>query len=585
MGNSKLIGVLLLMVMIISGLFMSGCNFNSKNTNSNTPSSDGTAQSASSIPTHTVINGNDYVLTFNDEFDGSSLDTDKWYIEYGTGSQYNLYDWGNNEKQYYTSDNVEVADGNLVITARKESRVTKDYTSARINTKGKFSQTYGRFEARIKMPAVTGLWPAFWLLPESESDYGGWPKNGEIDIMEARGRERTKTESTLHRADGNGEDIWTNTNKNANIESIEDWHVYAVEWNKTEIKFYVDETCISTMTSDQWSTSYYQSRGFSMSAPFDKDFYIILNLAVGGQYDGNRIPPDDFEEAYMFVDYVRVYQYESENSSSTSTPNATNTPLPSIVNINGNKYVMTFSDEFDGDALDTDVWYCENGTGSNYGLTDWGNNEKQYYTSDNVEVADGNLVITAIAETVRNKNYTSARINTKESFGQTYGRFEARIKLPSGQGLWPAFWLMPVSSFYGTWAASGEIDIMEANCANVNQTTCALHYGKTWPDNEYVTNTNSVSDITDYHVYAIEWKAETIDWYIDDVKVYTVSADTWWTDGSDAASAPFDKDFYIVLNLAVGGNYLNGVKPSSDFECAEMFVDYVRVYQYYNETT
>lgn len=575
MGNSKLIGVLLLMVMIISGLFMSGCNFNSKNTNSNTPASDGTDPSASSIPTHTVINGNDYVLTFNDEFDGSSLDTDKWYIEDGTGSQYNLDDWGNNEKQYYLKDNVEVADGNLVITARKESRVTKDYTSARINTKGKFSQTYGRFEARIKMPAVTGLWPAFWLLPESESDYGGWPKNGEIDIMEARGRVPTTTESTLHRADGNGGDIWTDTNKAANIESIKDWHVYAVEWNKSEIKFYVDETCISTMTSAQWSTSYYQSRGFSTSAPFDKDFYIILNLAVGGQYDGNRIPPDDFEEAYMFVDYVRVYQYE----------NATNTPLPSIVNINGNKYVMTFSDEFDGAALDTDVWYCENGTGSNYGLTDWGNNEKQYYLEDNARIDDGNLVITAIAETERNKNYTSARINTKESFGQTYGRFEARIKLPSGQGLWPAFWLMPVSSLYGTWAASGEIDIMEANCANVNQTTCALHYGGTSPYNEYVANTNSVSDITDYHVYAIEWKAETIDWYIDDVKVYTVSADTWWTDGSDAASAPFDKNFYIVLNLAVGGNYLNGKKPSSDFEYAEMFVDYVRVYQYYNETT
>ena len=585
MGNSKLIGVLLLMVMIISGLFMSGCNFNSKNTNSNTPSSDSTDPSASSIPTHTVINGNDYVLTFNDEFDGATLDTDVWYCENGTGSDYGLTDWGNEEKQYYTSDNVEVSDGNLVITARKESRVTKDYTSARINTKGKFSQTYGRFEARIKMPAVTGLWPAFWLLPESESDYGGWPKNGEIDIMEARGRVPTTTESTLHRADGNGGDIWTDTNKVANIESIKDWHVYAVEWNKTEIKFYVDETCISTMTSAQWNTSYYQSRGFSMSAPFDKDFYIILNLAVGGQYDGNIIPPDDFEEAYMFVDYVRVYQYESENSSSTSTPNATNTPLPSIVNINGNKYVMTFSDEFDGDALDTDVWYCENGTGSNYGLTDWGNYELEYYLKDNARIDDGNLVITAMAETVRTKNYTSARINTKESFGQTYGRFEARIKLPSGQGLWPAFWLMPVSSFYGTWAASGEIDIMEANCANVNQTTCALHYGKTWPYNTYVANTNSVSDITDYHVYAIEWKAETIDWYIDDVKVYTVSADTWWTDGSDAASAPFDKNFYIVLNLAVGGNYLNGKKPSSDFEYAEMFVDYVRVYQYYNETT
>jgi len=192
---------------------------------------------------------------------------------------------------------------------------------------------------------------------------------------------------------------------------------------------------------------------------------------------------------------------------------------------------------------------------------------------------NGMLVITAREEFSNSKNYTSARINTRDRFAFRYGRIEARIRLPGGQGLWPAFWLLPQDDVYGTWAASGEIDIMEAvnlGVAANNSVHGTLHYGGQWPNNvftgsEYVVATDATAE---FHVYALEWDATEIRWYVDDVLYATQNS--WSTTGAPFP-APFDQHFHILLNVAVGGNWPGAPDASTVFPVT-MEVDYVRVY-------
>lgn len=262
----------------------------------------------------TKINGNTYILTFEEEFEGSSLDKGTWACETGTGWGTQAgWGWGNEEAEYYKAENAVVSDGTLKIIAKKEEVGGASYTSARINTKNSFSQVYGRFEARIKMPAEQGMWPAFWLLPVSNTYHQGgntWPYNGEIDIMEVKGRFPTKTSCAVHSANGSGQDKYSSKWWEQAGFSVTDWHVYAVEWTSTKMDFYVDNTKIYTVNSSAWHGSYYSSYG--SAAPFDKKFYIILNLAVGGKFDKedgqNIVPRNDFVSATMEIDYVKVYQ-------------------------------------------------------------------------------------------------------------------------------------------------------------------------------------------------------------------------------------------------------------------------------------
>lgn len=258
-------------------------------------------------------------------------------------------------------------------------------------------------------------------------------------------------------------------------------------------------------------------------------------------------------------------------------------------------YTLIWSDEFDGDSLDTTKWSCQIGTGTSEGLTDWGNQELEYYTDreENVRVENGELVITAIKEEERvgGKMFTSARIRTMTDEGEVlfstkYGRVEARIKLPEGEGLWPAFWMLPVDdSIYNEWASSGEIDIMEARGRLPEKVEGTIHYGQNWPNNvykgqEYVFPADT--DITDYHLYSLEWEPGILRWYIDNECYHTTQQ--WFSKGPAGATdytwpAPFDVPFYILLNMAVGGTFDLQSNPYSLDEPAEMKVDYVRVYQ------
>jgi beta-glucanase (GH16 family) len=266
-------------------------------------------QSASQGYGQTPPSPHGYQLVWSDEFngpDGSVPDPAKWSYAIGGDG------WGNHELEFYTDhpQNAQMKSGNLVITAQKETTVTAKgetrlYTSARIRTKGLFSQTYGRFEARIKIPKGEGLWPAFWMLGDDISTVG-WPRCGEIDIMENVGKEPALVHGSLHGA-GNGAptaDLTSKFSLPGNPSLSDDFHVYAVDWDADAVRFFIDATNYATFTRQQWPAG--------AVWPFDHNFFLLLNLAVGGDWPG---PPDSSTvfPQQMLVDYVRVYRRKLPN--------------------------------------------------------------------------------------------------------------------------------------------------------------------------------------------------------------------------------------------------------------------------------
>jgi beta-glucanase (GH16 family) len=242
-------------------------------------------------------------LVWSDEFsapDGSAPDPAKWTYDLGGKG------WGNHELESYTNrkENARIEKGNLVITTKKETYtgadgITQNYTSARLKTQGLFVQTYGRFEARIKIPEGQGIWPAFWMLGEDIPTVG-WPKCGEIDIMENIGKEPDKIHGSLHgpSTTANTSDLTSIFTLPAGQNFADDFHLYAVEWSPDTVRFYVDANLYSTFGQSDWPAG--------GKWVFDHPFFIILNLAVGGDWPG---PPDastKFPQS-MLVDYVRVY--------------------------------------------------------------------------------------------------------------------------------------------------------------------------------------------------------------------------------------------------------------------------------------
>lgn len=235
---------------------------------------------------------------------------------------------------------------------------------------------------------------------------------------------------------------------------------------------------------------------------------------------------------------------------------------------------LIWSDEFEGNALDLTKWEPQLGDGCNINLCSWGNNELQYYRAENATVSDGSLKITAKRESFQGKNYTSARLRTKNKADFRYGRMEASIRLPYGQGLWPAFWMLPTNEVYGGWPQSGEIDIMELVGNEPDVIHGTIHYGNPWPNNQsrgesYQLHRGDFSD--GFHEFAIEWEPNEIRWYVDGYRYATQRSNVFpyrW---------PFDRDFHFLLNVAVGGNWPGNPNGSTVFPQV-MEVDYVRVY-------
>ena len=256
---------------------------------------------------------------------------------------------------------------------------------------------------------------------------------------------------------------------------------------------------------------------------------------------------------------------------------------------------LVWSDEFDGSSLDTAKWNIQTGDGTAEGIPGWGNNELQSYQAGNISVSGGNLIITARQENAADgREYTSGRINTSGNLDFTYGRVEASVHAAGGQGLWSAFWMLPTDSAYGTWAAGGEIDILEVFSRNPSPfTQAALHYGMSWPLNTFTYAKYEGIDPADgFHVYAVEWDEQEIRWFVDGTHYYTVRQSTYWNYYKDpdtnahvsgAESAPFDRPFHLLLNLAVGGNLPGAPAPGA--LPGELRVDYVRVYECNIDTT
>lgn len=254
-------------------------------------------------------------LVWSDEFNSTSLDTNVWNYEIGNGD----WGWGNGEKEYYTNStkNVEVSDGTLKIHALKENYGGQSYTSGRINTKGKKSFKYGRIEAKMKLPSFTGAWPAFWMLGANFNSVG-WPKCGELDIMEAINTENF-THGHVHwwteGADYTGHADAGSSSEGKLPEGYvrTDWHTYGIEWDKSTIKWYVDNKVFRT-----------QNISSSDMDEFKKNQFIIFNLAVGGQWPGYTIDDSAFpSRSTMEVDYVRVYQKEEEPTTQYDGPTIT----------------------------------------------------------------------------------------------------------------------------------------------------------------------------------------------------------------------------------------------------------------------
>jgi beta-glucanase (GH16 family) len=250
-----------------------------------------------------TANQPEWKLTWRDEFNGrekSPVDATKWTAQIGGNG------WGNQELEYYTGrlENAYQSGGSLVIKALKEKytgadNVTRDYTSARLTTRKKFSAKYGRFEARIKIPFGQGLWPAFWMLGDN-LDSVSWPKAGEIDIMENIGREPGIIHGTIHGPGYSGDKGPSSSYSLTNNQRFADsFHVFAVEWEPNVIRFYCDGTLYKTMTPADLPAG--------TTWVYDHPFFIILNVAVGGGWPGNPDPTTVWPQT-MLVDYVRVYQ-------------------------------------------------------------------------------------------------------------------------------------------------------------------------------------------------------------------------------------------------------------------------------------
>lgn len=305
---------LLLAAGVLSGV---GCAAQSVNGESSAQGSQNGSQPSSGDKDNSA---KEWTLTFASEFNDAS-DLDKWTPEIGDGG------WGNNEQQYYTAENATVEDGHLVITAKKEDKGDSHYTSARLVTRGAFSQAYGKFEARIKLPEGAGFWPAFWMMPQ-DSVYGTWPTSGEIDIMENRGREPEKVEGTLHYGgEGSGHRYTGKGYTFPNGGKTTDFHTYGIEWEPGEIRWYVDDILVQTQ-NDWYSISKDQAANNAYPAPFDQKFYMILNLALGGNFDGGIMVKDDLFPGKMYVDYVRAYELTGRSYREAIPPVIAAEPIP-----------------------------------------------------------------------------------------------------------------------------------------------------------------------------------------------------------------------------------------------------------------
>ncbi|CAM9195956.1 unnamed protein product, partial [Phaeothamnion confervicola] len=503
--------------------------------------------------------GGSPVLVFEDEFEGPALDTDKWTYDEGDGCDYNLCQWGNSELQWYRKENVAVDSGDLVLSLKKGNYASRDYTSGKVISKRKAAFTYGRVEARIKAPKVAlGLWPAFWLLPNMNK-YGTWASSGEIDVFESNGNMTTVINNLAFNgsypnqqwaADYDGGSCAFDTGAPLG----DDYHVYAVDWSADSMKWYFDDQLICTKTT-WFAVNSFTGEALAKPAPFDQDFYMILNLALGGSYGGSTIA-DDVDGAEMRVDYVRVYQ----DSDSAAPPGSVYLLDASGGGSTGGELV--FSDEFDGGALDAAVWTAASGSmceGDEALCTE----EKQTYAAANAVVSSASGALELKVTGSESAGFVSGMVTTKGLFAFEHGRLEANVRLPTDSALTAALWLLPAASG----ASYGQIDVFAGRDVDstANGTFAAIAASRTGSASEPTifscdVNGSALLAASDggFRLWSVEWNSDRIRWYVDGLPVCenarsTVTNAVW----------PFSGEFYVGVGVTVGRD-ASGAAVSAD---------------------
>ncbi|MGZ7445475.1 glycoside hydrolase family 16 protein [Paenibacillus sp. TH7-28] len=318
--------------------------------------------------------------------------------------------------------------------------------------------------------------------------------------------------------------------------------------------------------------------------PIQEDMQIRIGYPLNGQSGGN------IGDNFVYYTFIG-----NPNAPRPDVPDGEDIPVgtPSNPAIEGMDLI--WQDEFNETGLNTSKWNYELGyyLSDDPGTWGWGNAELQHYTNSaqNVFVQDGKLNIKALNEPKsfpqdpsRYAQYSSGKINTKDHFSLKYGRVDFRAKLPTGNGIWPAFWMLPQDNVYGSWAASGEIDVMEARGRLPGTSSGAIHFGGQWPANTHVSGEYHFPEgqtiANDFHVYSVVWEEDNIKWYVDGKFFFKATRDQWYsTAAPNNPNAPFDQPFYLIMNLAIGGNFDGGITPNPGDIPATLQVDYVRVYK------
>ena len=320
--------------------------------------------------------------------------------------------------------------------------------------------------------------------------------------------------------------------------------------------------------------------------PVTQNYQVRIGYPANGQVNG------DIDSNWLTYSFVG-----NPNAPRPDPSQFERIPLGTSSNPNIPGWTLHWNDEFNGTQLDRAKWTVDVGhfLGNNCNIPGWGNGEAQYYADDaaNVFVQNGNLNLVAFPQrryiTCQGGgawvDYASGKVHTRDKFSWKYGRIDFRAKLPAVNGAWPALWMMPQSDVYGGWAASGEIDVMEAMGRIPNRTSGAIHFGGAWPANTYLHGETALENdgrIDEFNVYTLIWTQDSLKWYVNGLNFFKVGHNQWHTTTVSSNTnpyAPFDQEFYIIMNLALGGWFDPGANLNpADFPATKQ-IDYVRVYK------
>ncbi|UJR17320.1 hypothetical protein I4U23_004215 [Adineta vaga] len=516
---------------------------------SNATNTTTTTTVASNVSTTTTTVGDTnkgWKLVWEDNFDrDGSVDSEKWKFEYGADCDQVPYE----ERVYHTRDRLKDArcqlfpcskNGRLIIEAHQEDFKEHAYTSARLTSKA--SWTYGRLQIRAQLPKGRGL-------------YRG-----------ARVKE-TRIVSSIETAAYNYSISAPKTNSVIVDDIVSKFKIYTLDWTEDTIQIYVGDADNSLATS----IFTYKKEGDSTKWPFDQAFYLAMGMSVLVNWDGIQgiegvgVDPGDISISHRSCDLRWITMQ--------------------ILGHANNGWKLVWEDNFDSEGqVDSKKWKFD------VGGNGWGNNELQYYTNNRLKNArcelfpgsnHGRLIIEAHREKMENQQYTSARLLSKTTL--TYGRVQIRAKLPKGRGLWPALWMLPASKTYGDqyWPDNGEIDIMEQVGFDETSIVSSIHTkAHNHAINTQKTKSVTVNDaVSHFKIYTLDWDVDKIETYVgDDANPLADRIFTYKNEG-DWTKWPFDKPFFIVMNIAVGGNW-GGAKGIDDsIFPRRMEIDWVRFYQ------